>query len=194
LRRNGTWEAPTLIVLRNTGNLGDPTLASDPRLKYIPPSLQRQWASGENARRAQTPDGLATFARNFARQQELVRGMGRAGVPIVAGTDTLNPYCFPGFSLHDELRLLVEAGLSPMQALQAATINVARLVGRDKELGALAPGQLADMVLLDADPIRSILNTTRISMVMTNGRLWERPALDRLLRDAESAAVTAEAR
>jgi imidazolonepropionase-like amidohydrolase len=58
--------------------------------------------------------------------------MSRAGVPIVAGTDTLNPYCFPGFSLHDELRLLVEAGLSPMQALQAATINVARLVARDK--------------------------------------------------------------
>ena len=193
-RQNGTWQAPTLVVLRNTGNLGDPALASDPRLKYMPPSLQRQWAPGDNARRGQTPEGLATFTRNFARQQELVRGMGRAGVPIVAGTDTLNPYCFPGFSLHDELRLLVEAGLSPMQALQAATINVARLVGRDKELGALAPGQLADMVLLDADPIRSIQNTTRINMVMTNGGLWERPALDRLLRDAESAAVTAEAR
>jgi imidazolonepropionase-like amidohydrolase len=193
-RRNGTWQAPTLLVLRNTGNLGDPSLASDPRLKYMPPSLQRQWAPGENARRSQTPEGLATFRRNVARQHELVRGMSRAGVPIVAGTDTLNPYCFPGFSLHDELRLLVEAGLSPMQALQAATINGARLVGRDKELGALAPGRLADMVLLDADPFRSIHNTTRINMVMTNGRLWERPALDRLLHDAESAAVTAEAR
>jgi imidazolonepropionase-like amidohydrolase len=193
-RRNGTWQAPTLLVLRNTGNLGDPALASDPRLKYMPPSLQRQWAPGENARRSQTPEGLATFRRNVARQHELVRGMSRAGVPIVAGTDTLNPYCFPGFSLHDELRLLVEAGLSPMQALQAATINGARLVGRDKELGALAPGRLADMVLLDADPFRSIHNTTRINMVMTNGRLWERPALDRLLHDAESAAVTAEAR
>ena len=181
-------------MLRNTGNLGDPALASDPRLKYMPPSLQRQWAPRDNARRGQTPDGLATFTRNFARQQELVRAMGRAGVPIGAGPVTLNPYCFAGFGLHDELRLLVEAGLSPMQALQAATINVARLVGRDKELGALAPGQLADMVLLDADPARNIQNTTRINMVMTNGRLWERPALDRLLRDAESAAVTAEAR
>jgi imidazolonepropionase-like amidohydrolase len=155
--------------------------------------VKRQWDPKGDARvRSLTPDDIAFAKRNFARQEELVRGMNRAGVPIVAGTDTVNPYCFPGFSLHDELTLLVEAGLSPMQAVQAATINVARLVGRDKELGTIGAGKLADLVLLDADPIRSIQNTQRINMVMSNGRLWDRPALDRLLRDAESVAAVAD--
>jgi imidazolonepropionase-like amidohydrolase len=192
-RQNGTWQSPTLVVLRNTSNLTDPSLASDPRLKYMPGSVKRQWDPKGDARvRSLTPDDIAFAKRNFARQEELVRGMNRAGVPIVAGTDTVNPYCFPGFSLHDELTLLVEAGLSPMQAVQAATINVARLVGRDKELGTIGAGKLADLVLLDADPIRSIQNTQRINMVMSNGRLWDRPALDRLLRDAESVAAVAD--
>lgn len=192
-RQNGTWQSPTLVVLRNTANLNDPTLASDSRLKYMPESVKRQWDPKGDARlRTQTPAEIAAFKRSFARHQELVRGMNRAGVPIVAGTDTLNPYCFPGFSLHDELALLVEAGLSPMQALQAATINVARLVGRDTELGTLATGRLADLVLLDADPTRDIRNTRRINMVMSNGQLRDRAALDRLLRDAESAAATAD--
>jgi imidazolonepropionase-like amidohydrolase len=79
-----------------------------------------------------------------------------------------------------------------MEALQAATINAARLVGRDKELGTVAPGQLADLVLLDADPIRNIRNTQRINSVMSNGQLWDRPAVDRLLREAEMAAATAD--
>jgi hypothetical protein len=191
-RRNGTWQSPTLIVLRNTSNLDNASLASDPNLKYMPASVKRQWASRDDPRlRNQTPD-TAAFKRTFARQQELVREMNRAGVQIVAGTDTINPYCFPGFSLHDELVLLVEAGLSQMEALQAATINAARLVGRDKELGTVAPGQLADLVLLDADPIRNIRNTQRINSVMSNGQLWDRPAVDRLLREAEMAAATAD--
>ena len=115
--------------------------------------------------------------------------MNRAGAPIVAGTDTGNPYTFAGFSLHDELALLVEAGLSPMQALQAATINSARLIGRAAELGTVTVGKLADLVLLDADPVRDVRNTQRINAVVSNGRLWDRPALDRLLREVEAAAA-----
>jgi len=189
--QNGTWQAPTLVVLRNTGKLDDPALAADPRMKYIPEALKRQWApTGDVRLRNPTPADLSFVERTFARQLEFVRGMNRVGVPIVAGTDTSNPYSFPGFSLHDELGLLVKAGLSPLQALQGATMNVARLVGRDKELGTVIPGKLADLVLLDANPLRDIRNTRSINMVMSNGRLWDRPALDRLLREAESAAAT----
>jgi imidazolonepropionase-like amidohydrolase len=194
-RNNNTWQSPTLVVLRNTANLDDPALVSDPRLKYMPRSLTQQWDPKNDFRfRNLTPEDKALRKRNFARQKQLVGEMNRAGVAIVAGTDTLNPYCFPGFSLHDELALLVEAGLSPMQALQSATINVARLVGRDKELGTLEAGKLADLVLLDADPVRDIHNTQRIRAVMTNGRLWERTALDRFFREAESAAVNGDRR
>jgi len=187
-RQNGTWQSPTLVMLRNTANRNDPILAADPRLKYIPESVKGQWVTPPSDVRFRNPnpDEIAFVKRNIARQQELVGGMNRAGVPIVAGTDTPNPFCLPGFSLHDELTLLVAAGLSPMQALQAATINVARLVGRDKELGALTAGRLADLVLLDADPTRDIQNTQRVNMVMMNGRLWDRSGLDELLRDAES--------
>ncbi len=192
-RRNGTWQAPTLVVLRNTANANDPMLLSDRRLKYIPETLKRQWApAGDVGARNPAPQDAVLATQVFARQKGFVRDMNRAGVPIVAGTDTSNPYSFPGFSLHDELALLVEAGLSPMQAVQAATINVARLVGRDGELGTVAVGKLADLVLLDADPMRDIRNTQRINAVVSNGRLWERSALDRLLREAEAAAAIAK--
>jgi imidazolonepropionase-like amidohydrolase len=190
-RQNGTWQSPTLIVLRNTSNLFDPAFASDVRLKYMPASVKRQWDA--SARRPKpTADDIAFYQRNFARQRQLVGAMSRAGTPIVAGTDTVNPYVFAGFSLHDELALLVDAGLSPMQAIQAATINVARLVGRDNELGAVAPGKLADLVLLDANPLSNIENTKRINAVLSNGRLWDRPALDVLLRKAEEVAAAAD--
>jgi imidazolonepropionase-like amidohydrolase len=104
-----------------------------------------------------------------------------------------NPYCFPGFTLHDELARLVESGLTPMEGLQAATLNPARYFGREKDLGSIQPGKLADLVLLDADPLRDIHNTTRIRAVFADGRLFDRAALDKLLRDAEAAAKPATA-
>jgi imidazolonepropionase-like amidohydrolase len=116
------------------------------------------------------------------------RMMGRAGVPILAGTDVLNPYCLPGFSLHDELALLVQAGLTPAAALRAATINPAVFLGRERDLGAIAKGKLADLVLLEASPLQNITNTTRINAVVVNGRLLERKALDNMLNQVEAVA------
>ncbi len=96
----------------------------------------------------------------------------------MAGTDIGLPYVFPGFSLHDELALLVEAGLTPLEALQAATRNTAKAVGLGDDLGTIEVGKLADLVLLDADPLAAITNTTRIAAVVANGRLLERADLD----------------
>ena len=114
--------------------------------------------------------------------------MHRAGVEFLAGTDVSNPYCFPGFSLHDELALLVQAGLSPMEALQSATLNPARFLGKEKELGTVEKGKIADLVLLEANPLEDIRNTTKINSVVLNGRLLERKALDQLLTEVEAAA------
>ena len=88
--------------------------------------------------------------------------MHKAGVGFLAGTDEANPYCFPGFSLHDELAHLVEAGLTPLESLQAATINPARYLGKEPSQGTLAVGKDADLILLDADPLADIHNTTKI--------------------------------
>src|SRR5215212_10618648 len=112
------------------------------------------------------------------------------GVALMAGTDVGLPYLFPGFSLHDELALLVEAGLTPLEALQAATRNPAQAVGLGDELGTIEVGKLADLVLLDADPLAAITNTTRIAAVVANGRLLEKPDLDALRLAATQGVAT----
>ena len=115
--------------------------------------------------------------------------MQRAGVDIIAGTDTLNPYCFPGFSLHDELGLLVQAGLTPMEALQAATRNAARFMDREKELRNDPDGQSSPTSsLLDANPLDDIANTRKIAAVVYGGRLFPKSSLDEMLAKVEALA------
>jgi imidazolonepropionase-like amidohydrolase len=114
--------------------------------------------------------------------------MHKSGVEFLAGTDVPNPFCFPGFSLHDELDLLVQAGLAPLEALKTATINPARYFGMEKTLGTIEAGKLADLVLLDGNPLQAIANTQKINSVVINGRLHGRKALDRLLIEVEADA------
>ena len=108
--------------------------------------------------------GLAPATRErrrneFQKYQELTGVLFRAGVPLLAGTDAPEPYCPPGFALHQELELLVEAGLTPVAALQAATINNARALKQGHRLGSVEAGKLADLIILDADPAADIRNT-----------------------------------
>ena len=114
--------------------------------------------------------------------------MRKAGVQLLAGTDTGNPFCFPGFSIHDELALLVIAGLTPVEALRSATLNPAKFLGLDKTLGTIEQGKVADLVLLDANPLEDVRNTQRIIAVISNGRLFDRKALNKMLDQAEAAA------
>ena len=111
-----------------------------------------------------------------------------AGVGILGGTDCLNPYVFPGFSLHDELDFLVAAGLGPRQALQTVTRDAAAFLGRADTAGTITPGKVADLVLLDADPLADIRAVRRIDTVVTGGRVLDRTTLDQMLADAEAAA------
>ena len=107
---------------------------------------------------------------------------------MLAGTDMPNPQVYAGFSLHDELGLLVRAGLTPAEALRTATIEPARFLGLADSLGVVAGGKIADLVLLDANPLRDITNTRKIRAVIQGGRVLDRPALDRLLADAKARA------
>jgi imidazolonepropionase-like amidohydrolase len=186
--KNGTWQCPTLTVLRVSGFVDDRAFTADERLKYVPRFLRVLWAPQTNPfLKRYPPEEVRRARRNFPKYLERVGAMRRAGVEFLAGTDAGCMYCFPGFSLHDELELLVRAGLTPLEALQAATRNPARYFGRLKELGTVEPGKLADLVLLDADPLADIRNTRKIAAVVVGGRLLPRDALHKMLDEVEAA-------
>jgi imidazolonepropionase-like amidohydrolase len=121
---------------------------------------------------------------------DMTLAMFRAGVPFLAGTDTAaGVHVFPGFSLHQELALFVQAGLTPLQALQTATLNPAKFMNRLSDLGTVERGKLADLVLLDANPLEDIGNTKKIRAVVLAGRYLDRTELDRMLNGVEKAAA-----
>lgn len=186
LRSNGTWQCPTLTLLRALGYGNDPSFVNDGRLKYMPRAVRANWDPAHVY--GETPDDFAIARRELRRDFAVVGLMQRSGVEILAGTDTLNPFCFPGFSLHDELGLVVQAGLSPMEALQAATLNPARFLGREKDLGTVETGKFADLVLLDANPLDDIGNTKKIEAVFYRGQYFPRASLDQMLAQAEALA------
>jgi hypothetical protein len=188
---NQTWFTPTLILGQNAALAGDPAQTADPRLRYMPAEVVASWNPQGDGRTAEPPAEMQAMTRQLMDTgTAMVRTMQRAGVALMAGTDVGLPYLFPGFSLHDELALLVEAGLTPLEALQAATRNTAQAVGLGGELGTIEVGKLADLVLLEADPLAAITNTTRIAVVVANGRPLAQPELRGLLRAAERGAAT----
>jgi imidazolonepropionase-like amidohydrolase len=191
--KNSTWMSPTLVVLRSMSSLDDATFTSDLRVKYMPKTIRDGWNPASDPRNAtKAAADYAIERRVYKKNIEVLGAMHKAGVRIIAGTDVLNPFAFPGFSLHDELGLLVDAGLSRADALRAATINPAIYMGTEKTAGTVETGKNADLVLLDANPLDDIANTKRISAVVARGRFLDRAALDAILANAEkiSAPVT----
>jgi len=187
-KTNHTWQCPTLTVLRIMDCMGNPAGTNDDRLRFMPAELRDYWLDRMTAFDSKPPAEKTDRQKTYRRDLELVAEMQRAGVDILAGTDTGNPFCFPGFSLHDELGLLVQAGLSPMQALQTATLNPARFLGQEKDLGTIEKGKFADLILLDANPLEDIGNTRKIDAVIYRGRAYPRPALDEMLATIQSLA------
>jgi imidazolonepropionase-like amidohydrolase len=127
-----------------------------------------------------------SLQRGWEATLKVVNVLNRAGVGILVGTDFGNPFIFPGTSVHAEMEALVEAGLTPLEALQAATINPARYLGVTDSLGTVAEGKLADLVLLDGNPLDEITNTQRVHAVMLNGQLLLRSDLDALMTEIVS--------
>jgi imidazolonepropionase-like amidohydrolase len=127
--------------------------------------------------------------RLLAQSMQVVAQMQTSGVRILAGTDSAAPYVIPGFALHRELELLVQAGLSPMQALQGATKNPAEFLGKSKTQGTVEVGKTADLLLLDGNPLEDIRNTRQIHALILHGHLLDRTTLDDLLLSAQRFAV-----
>ncbi|HWN08688.1 MAG TPA: amidohydrolase family protein [Pyrinomonadaceae bacterium] len=188
-RKNHTWICPTLIMRNNYAILDDGGLANDPRLRYMKPSWKKSWQYMTNESKNVPAKEWVRRKETVRREEALVGRFQKARVGILAGTDDGNPYVMPGFSLHDELVLLVESGLTPLQALQSATRSPARFFNQLDSLGTISPGRFADLVLLNANPLVDIRNTTRINAVVVNGRFLERRDLDGILAGIEAAAT-----
>ena len=194
-RGNNTWQVPTLSVLRIWGLLNESKLTSDSRLVYIGKKSRERWQERIQPQLRIWTNQQYRFARSiFSADQHILGAMFRAGVPIMAGTDAMNPFCFPGFSLHDELAMMVDSGMTPLAALQSATINRAKFpAGGESKLDAkesrvIEPGKIANLVLLRADPLADIHNTTQIQAVWLRGKYFDQAALAQLLETAKQAA------
>ena len=184
MARDGTGVVPTLHIDDVLGHVADTDHSADPQLAYIDPAIE---ATYQGRVRSARRSSEAMRQERIDRHDTFVRMLGdmhRAGVPVYAGSDAgpFNSYVYPGWSLHEELAALVDAGLTELEALRSATIRPARLLGVDGRVGRIRPGYDADLLLLAADPLADIGNARRIEMVVqANGAVWTAAELEALL-------------
>jgi hypothetical protein len=172
--KSGLWVMPNLTAYRNIAlQVKDlEALLAQPEMRFLPPSIRASWSRATNgyARRF-GPEMYDGFMARYALLEKLTRGFRDAGVRLLVGTDALNTGTIPGSSAHDELELLVAAGLTPFEALSAGTTSAAGFLG-SSTFGTIAVGKRADLLLLDANPLTNIGNTRQIAGVVLRG-VWQ---------------------
>jgi imidazolonepropionase-like amidohydrolase len=184
--RNNTWNAPTNVVNRSLYLSDEEGFQNDTRLRYVSAGEAQDWKNLTDTRLR--PATREYRESQFQRFLEISKILHEAGVGLLAGSDVGNPYVYAGFSLHDELELYTQAGFTPYEALETATVNPSRYLGMEESVGTIEEGKFADLVLLDANPLADILNTRKISAVIMNGRLFDSATMDKMLADAAAAA------
>jgi len=187
--QNSVRAVPTQVFGQRFAPLTLDDLPDDDAMKLVPFSTRAHW---DDRRKeiisASGPDDFALRRLLFDKSRELVGLMHRAGVILLAGTDAMDAYVLPGAGLHEELELMVEAGLTPLEALQTATRNPAQFMNKLDTLGTIERGKIADLVLLDADPLQQIGNIRRIAAVIVGGRLVSQTQRRELLAKIEAFA------
>lgn len=181
MARMGVWQVPTLSLRKRLALMDLDRLTEAPEIQYVPADIRKTWQDPREDLRKVSEEQLKNFQEDYAFHAKLVGDMVRAGVGILAGTDTGDPYVVPGFALHDELEYLVGAGFTSDQVIGWATIQAARYFGVEDSYGTIDKGKIADLVLLAADPLADIRNTRQIAAVVHRGKLLDRSCLDTLL-------------
>ncbi len=175
----GTWNCPTLVLMERFSRLDDPAqLESLAGLEYIDVETRERWNPANDFRlQSWTPKTFARARAQTITASNLVADLSRAGAHLILGTDTGNPYVIPGFAAHDELRLLVDAGLTPWQAIRTATASAAEFMEKRGEFGVIAAGARADLLVVDRDPLLAVDALADPALVIVRGRVLTREQL-----------------
>ena len=189
LIKNRIHVVPTQIWSTRFAPLSAEDLPKDESLRFAPASMRAGWDKrrGEVIK-GSSPEDFVFRRLLFDRSRDLVTAMIRARVPLLAGTDAMDGYVLPGPGLHEELELFVKSGMTPLAALQSATRDAANFFGKLDSLGTVERGKIADLVLLDADPLQSIANTRQIHAVVIGGKLISNAQRQKMLTALEHAA------
>ena len=183
------WIVPTLVWSATLRPLHRGMDGSDLPMDLVPVALRTRWLQRRKQYlERQTDEGFTAAAAVAATAARAVRDLRDGGARVLAGTDSFDAFVLPGYSLHQELELLAAAGLSPLQALQAATRTAAEYRGTLQSEGTIEVGKRADLVLLDVDPLRDIVNARRVHAVVVGGKFYQRVQLDRMLDEVRSFA------
>ena len=183
LARRGIWQTPTLVAWSELARIGTAASSvSADQLAYAGKSLRNMWAWNQSM--FATPEVVREFKAAADVGAVVTKDMAKAGVGILCGCDSM----VAGFCVHDELAAMVRGGMTPLAALQTATLNPARYFGLLQTLGSVAPGKTADLVLLDANPLSDITNVRRIRAVVVGGRFLDRKELDSVIAQVRIAA------
>ena len=183
LAQKGVWQTPTLVAIAEILSIGTPrSEVSAEQMAYAGKQIRAMWAGNQGL---VNPDAINALRATAATSAVVVNDMVKAGVGVLAGCDSM----IAGYCVHDELTAMVRGGMTPIAALQTATLNPARYFGIEQKAGTVARGRSADLVLLDANPIADIANVRRIRAVIVAGRLLDRHALDDTLAQARAAAA-----
>ena len=185
--KNKTWQVPTLETKWAQTFIDDIVQQTDARMKYVPEAVRQWWTPQKNFfARYRTPEYIVYRKKLFQKELDLVRAMHRAGVPFMTGTDLSGAHVYAGFSVHHELELFVQAGFTPLEALQSATRNPGIFLGEGNLWGTVETGRIANLVLLEDNPLKDIRNTQKINAVFLNGNYLPKQKLQSLLAGAEA--------
>lgn len=179
LYENKTWQVPTLALLTASSERPFLTPEWQESFKYLPADIESNWKKGITDF---TANPVTEAQKSYTKWAEnMVGKMNDKGITFMAGTDCPIFFLTPGRSLHEELVKLVDFGLSPLQAIEAATSKPAEYFGLQDELGLISEGMIADLLILDANPLDDIKNTLKLNTLIKDGKVYDRDKLDRLL-------------
>jgi imidazolonepropionase-like amidohydrolase len=185
-KKAGAWNVPTQTLFEHaTSGIAAEEMADWPEMRFMPAATVDQWAESK-ANIVDDPNyKVADAVRAIELRRRLIKALHDAGAGLVLGSDSPQIFNVPGFVIHRELRLLVDSGLSPYEALLTGTLNPARYFGREDIAGTVAEGKEADLVLLDANPLADISATRRVHGVMLRGRWVSQPEIRSMLEALE---------